>query len=230
MSNIFDVIDIEDKLSVTFSDKTVLKEAFTHSSYANEKKVKSNENLEFLGDSVLGFIVSEYLYNKFPSVKEGELSVMRSTIVSAKPLHDAVVRMKLQEHLFLGAGESRSESNKLNVYADLFEAIVAAVYLDGGIAAAKKFVMSALGAELTSGHSNRTEGCRCADNKTTLQELIQRDKGTLKYEQTARSGPDHDPLFTFAVYVNGKKIATGTGKSKREAQQAAAGEALKKLR
>lgn len=225
MSNIFD-LTIEDKIGVVFTNKTILKEAFTHSSYANEKKVKSNENLEFFGDSILSFIVSQYLYEKYPNVKEGELSVMRSNIVSAKPLSEAVIKLQLEEHLFLGAGESRSSGNKMNVYADLFEAIVAAVYLDQDMAAAKKFVLSSLKDVLTE----KRKTAQSHDGKTALQEFVQKQQGKIRYEETAKTGPDHDPTFSYDVLVNDEIIASGSGKSKREAQQNAASKALLKLR
>lgn len=226
MSNIFDVIDIEDKIGVVFSDKTLLKQSFTHSSFANEQKVKSNESLEFLGDSILNFVVAEHLFNKYPEAKEGELSMLRSFAVSAKPLAEAVERMKLGEHMFLGAGEARSDKNKENIHADLFEAITAAIYLDKDFQTAKKFILTALKNNLVK---NPVE-CKIKDFKTALQEYVQKNKKKLRYEELSRKGPDHDPIFEFAVFVDEKRISSGTGKSKRDAQQKAAEAALKKLK
>ena len=218
---IFYTHDCEEKIGYSFKDKLLLRTCFTHTSYSNEHGEESNENLEFLGDSILNFTVAEYLF-KAHSGDEGDMTKRRAELVSTEPIGEAVRRMGLDEFLLVGEGE-KNRKPKLNMCADLFEAVVAGIYLDGGEERAKKFIYDNL-------LSVKTPLKNICDNKTKLQEFVQSVKGgAIEYVLLKKEGPDHSPKFTSAVFVGGNNIASGEGTSKKNAEQSAAGKALEIL-
>jgi ribonuclease-3 len=213
------------KLGYTFQDPTLLETALTHSSYANEgnRRLQNNERLEFLGDSVLGFITAEYLFEN-ENGKEGELTRLRASLVCEKALSSYARKLGLGEHLLLGRGEqSGGGADRPSILADAFEAVIAALYLDGGMAPVKAFLMPFLKEELS--HQRRPQ---FRDYKTALQEIIQQNpEERLEYQLVGENGPDHNKRFTVEVHLNSNVIGTGIGHSKKEAEQLAAREALK---
>lgn len=215
----------EEHLQYKFNSKELLKNALTHSSYANETHSASgsNERLEFLGDSVLSIIVSEYLYKHFKNLPEGELTKLRASLVCEKTLCMFSKQMNVGSYLLLGKGEANNHGNeRASILADAFEAILAAIYIDGGMDAAKKHVLRFIVPEL----ENR-EFDLFTDYKTSLQEVIQRNpEERLAYVLTDETGPDHDKRFTVEVHLNSNVIGTGVGKSKKQAEQEAAHQAL----
>lgn len=217
-------------LDLPIKDIDILDQALTHTSYANEHKaakVMHNERLEFLGDAVLDLIIGEYLFNMYPSWTEGDLTKAKASIVCEASLATAGLALHLGDYLLLGHGESRSGGRKRpSILADAFEALMGAVYISCSYDTARSFALTHLQGSLqlvASGHYG-------SDHKTLLQEFVQR-KGEqeIKYELRAESGPDHDKTFVMAVYVNGIEEGVGEGKSKKEAEQRAAGEALRLL-
>lgn len=204
----------------TFKNEGLLKTALSHSSYANEHKTKSNERLEFLGDSVLSIIVSEYLFSRFPDIDEGELTKMRASLVCEKSLAGFSEQIGLPDMLLLGRGEMAMGGNKRpSIVSDAFEAVLAAIYLDGGMKAAKKFVLRFM--------PKKHIGGSFKDYKTALQEVIQKNpEEQLSYCLIAESGPEHDKQFTVEVHLNSNVIGVGVGHSKKNAEQMAAKEAL----
>ncbi len=215
----------EELLQYKFSNKDLLENALTHSSYANETHSAngSNERLEFLGDSVLSIIVSEYLYKNFKNLPEGELTKLRASLVCEKTLCMFSKQINVGNYLFLGKGEANNHgAERASILADAFEAILAAIYIDGGMEAAKKHVMRFIIPEL----ENR-EFDLFTDYKTSLQEVIQRNpEERLAYVLIDETGPDHDKRFTVEVHLNSNVIGTGVGKSKKQAEQEAAHQAL----
>lgn len=223
---IFDLCEVEEKIKYTFQNKNLLRQAFTHSSYSNEQKGKSNEELEFLGDSILNFVVADYLYRKHPEWDEGELTKMRAGLVSATPLSEVIEGMDLTRHILLGVGESKLKTHSYNISADLFEAVTAAIYLDGGLEAARSFISMSLLSKPCNGKV--IEGT--VDCKSRLMELSQKlFKANVQYRLLSQTGPAHDPVFTVQAIVNGKPYAKASGKSKKAAEQQAAQLALEKL-
>ena len=216
---------LEKNLKYTFKNKELLKNALAHSSYANEKKgvVTSNERLEFLGDSVLSIIVSEYIYKNFPNLPEGQLTRIRASLVCEKSLCGFSKKLGVGDYLLLGKGEkANGGADRPSILADAFEAILAAIYLDGGIEPAKKHVLRFVQSELA-----HLENDNFKDYKTELQEIIQRNpEEKLTYVLTGESGPDHDKCFTVEVHLNSNVIGEGSGHSKKNAEQAAAKKAL----
>ncbi len=220
--------DLERALGYTFQDQRLLEKALTHSSYANEKwknGLASNERLEFLGDSILGFVVAEYLYRRYPDHPEGDLTRMRADLVCETSLARAAAGLRLGEYLKLGHGEDLGGGRTRNsITADAVESVIAASYLDGGFPAARGIVERLL----LSGAPERRP-CN-ADFKTALQELVQRKKHqVLSYTLLEESGPDHDKTFRVEVTLNGQVVGAGAGSSKKRAEQAAAEAALEKL-
>lgn len=214
--------EFEKLIGYTFSDKSLLERALSHSSYANEKHSPkdSNERLEFLGDSVLGFITAEYYY-KNSSLPEGELTRLRAATVCEKALFEFSKEIELFRYIYLGKGEENTGGrDRASINSDAFEAVIAAIYLDGGIDEAKKFVL-----RFVEGHA-KTQG-DFKDYKTKLQEVIQKNpEETLVYVLVGESGPDHNKSFEVEVHLNSNVIGRGTGKSKKNAEQEAAREAL----
>lgn len=217
--------EFEEKLGYSFKDKNLLELALTHSSFANENKLKkNNERFEFLGDSVLGFVTAEYLFNEFKNRPEGEMTKLRAAVVCEKSLFKFAEQIDLGKYIRLGRGEdSTGGRNRPSVVSDAFEAVIAAIYIDGGMEAVKPYILRFIKDAVKRETSFK-------DNKSFLQEEIQKVKGnTLTYEEVGEEGPDHDKTFVFRVKLNGEVIGEGKGKSKKEAEQNAAGNALNKL-
>ncbi len=210
-----------------FRDPALLTNALTHSSYANEHRgrgLTSNERLEFLGDAVLGVISAEYIFGRFGELPEGEMTKLRASIVCEQSLYEFALRIGLGEMLLLGRGEINGGGNKRpSVLADAVEAVLAAIYLDGGREAARGFILDFIREKaevMAKSHS-------LVDYKTTLQEIVQKNhQETLSYQVTDESGPDHDKRFVITVFINSNPIARGEGRSKKQAEQAAARAAL----
>ena len=220
--------DLETALGYRFRNISLLQNALSHSSYANERwhnSLLSNERLEFLGDSVLGMLVAEYLYRTFPDRPEGELTRMRADMVCETTLAGAANRIGLGEHLLLGHGEQRFGGRQRDsILADAMESVIAAAFLDGGLEAAKGIVQRFILVEVP------VKKLHNADYKTQLQELVQQKKNqTLTYTLVGERGPDHDKEFSVEVCLNGSPIGTGIGSSKKRAEQDAARVALEKL-
>ena len=220
--------DLETAIGYRFHNISLLQNALTHSSYANERWHNSllcNERLEFLGDSVLGILVAEYLYRTFPDRPEGELTRMRADMVCEKTLANVANSIGLGEHLLLGHGEEQSKGRTRNsILADAMESVIAACFLDGGMEAAEGIVKRFILTEVP------VKKMHNADYKTALQELVQRKKNqVLAYSLIGESGPDHDKQFVVEVSLNGKTVGQGTGTSKKRAEQMAAQAAIRLL-
>ena len=221
---------LEKKLGHVFRDRALLATALTHSSYANENRGRGecNERLEFLGDSVLGMVVADALYRRFPELPEGRMTRLRAQLVCEESLHRVASELGLGEYVRLGRGEEHTGGRRrTSILADAVEAVIAAMYLDGGLETAKAFIERQILSALDgSGPVMRVEDC-----KTELQELVQKKSGqSLSYELLGESGPDHDKTFTSQVSLNGRPIGSGSGRTKKEAEQAAARAALEALR
>lgn len=221
---------IEEKLGYRFQDRSHLVQAFAHPSFVNENQrvVKEpNERLEFLGDSVLGLIIADWLYQTLPDEREGVLSSLRSALVEAETCAHFATKLSLEHYLLLGKGEWRSsERGRRSILADLFEAVVAAIFLDGGFEAARVFVMKHFHGEL-EGHVRAPK----TNWKAELQDYCQKKfQETPVYEVLQESGPDHSKQFDVAVMIQGKSIGTGMGSSKKQAESQAAREALEWLK
>ena len=219
---------LEKRLDYKFNNINLLKNALVHSSYANEMRgdTHSNERLEFLGDSVLSVIVAEHLFNKYPNMPEGELTKLRASLVCEKSLCSFSRELGIGEHLLLGKGEDKNGGrDRDSILADAFEAILAAIYIDGGMEAAKKHIFNTVLRDLDS-HAD--DGDTFKDYKTVLQEIIQRNpEESVSYILIDETGPDHDKCFTVQVHLNSNVIGQGSGKSKKQAEQMAAHQALK---
>ncbi len=220
--------DLENAIGYRFQNISLLQNALTHSSYANERwhnSLLSNERLEFLGDSVLGMLVAEYLYRTFPDRPEGELTRMRADMVCEKTLAAAANRIGLGEHLLLGHGEEQGGGrHRESILADAMESVIAASFLDGGLNAAQKIIQKFILVEVpvTKLHN--------MDYKTKLQELVQQKKNqVLSYALVGQSGPDHDKQFDVEVSLNGSVVGKGSGRSKKRAEQDAARTAIEGL-
>lgn len=215
------------EIGYQFHNESLLQNAMSHSSYANEnrdKGLRSNERLEFLGDAVLGFICAEYLHGQFRNLPEGELTKLRASIVCEKSLHELALRLNLGQSLLLGHGEdSGGGRQRPSVLADATEALLAAIYLDGGMDAAKGFILGYIKEKA----QQITQARKPLDYKTTLQEIVQRSKEEiLTYRLKDEIGPDHDKRFVIELLINSNVIAQGEGRSKKEAEQDAARLAL----
>ncbi|MCL2662485.1 MAG: ribonuclease III [Oscillospiraceae bacterium] len=213
--------ELQKKLGYVFNDQNLLIKSLTHSSYANEganKHSESNERLEFLGDSLLGMSVALLIYKSKPELSEGQMTKLRAQLVCEKSLAALALQLDLGEYLLLGRGEqSGGGRSRPSILADALEAVIAAVYLDGGYEPVENLIASFFSARINAPIKSVT------DFKTQLQEMIQCKSGqTLAYELKDVQGPDHQKLFTVEVKRNGKTIGTGTGKSKKNAEQEAA--------
>lgn len=218
---------LEAALGYRFTQSALLDTALTHSSYANEAKrhdVVCNERMEFLGDTVLGFIVSDYIFRHYPELPEGKLTKVRASLVCEAALHKYAGRVGLGAYLKLGKGEEASGGrDRPSILADAFEAVLAGMYLDGGLEHVKTFLMPFIREELDQIDTEES----FHDYKTLLQEIVQKNKEEiLSYELIDQKGPDHNKRFVVGVYLNSNQIATGEGKSKKEAEQNAAKAAL----
>ena len=219
--------DLQNKIGYYFKNKDLLREALTHSSYANEHKsqhLKYNERLEFLGDSVLSFVVSDYIFKNCPNLPEGELTKLRASLVCEKTLFEFAKKINLGKYLFFSKGEQiNGGAERPSILADAFEALIAAIYIDGGISNASKFILNFIIPAIKNSRVNKLK-----DYKTTLQEIIQKNpEEHLEYVLVGEEGPDHDKHFSVEVHLNNNVIGKGGGRSKKEAEQQAAREALK---
>ena len=220
--------DLETAIGYRFHNISLLQNALTRSSYANERwhnSLASNERLEFLGDSILGMVVADYLYRNFPDRPEGELTRMRADMVCEKTLAGVANRVELGHHLMLGNGEEQGGGRtRESILADAVESVLAASYLDGGLDAARSIIQRFILCDVPVVKLHNV------DYKTTLQEQVQQKKNqVLSYHLIGESGPDHDKHFSVEVCLNGKKVGEGTGSSKKRAEQAAAQAALEAL-
>ena len=220
--------NLENAIGYRFGNITLLQNALTHSSFANERwhdSLKSNERLEFLGDSILGMVVAEFLYRNYPDRPEGELTRMRADMVCETSLAKVADQIGLGEHLLLGHGEEQGGGrNRASILADAVESVIAASFLDGGMEPARSFIEKFILCNVPE------QRLRNADYKTALQELVQQKKNqVLSYELTGESGPDHDKHFEVQVLLNGTPIGVGQGTSKKRAEQDAARNAMEKM-
>lgn len=216
--------ELEKNIGYTFKNKQLLKTALTHTSYAYEHGVQSNEKLEFLGDSILEFVSSEYMYNKYTNLKEGEMTKVRATVVCEKSLYKIATLHNFSDFLYLGKSEIMTGGNKRPaILADSVEAVIAAMFIDGGLEPSKKFIIENLKNEIEIA----TKHVGQKDYKTVLQEELQKNGDVkIEYKIIKESGPDHDKTFEAEVSLNGRKLATGVGKSKKEAEMQAAKKAI----
>ncbi|MCQ2484110.1 MAG: ribonuclease III [Clostridia bacterium] len=218
-----DINELQEKLGYRFNDEGLLLRALSHSSYVNENHSVggSNERLEFLGDSVLGFITAENFFKNYKNFPEGELTKLRAAMVCEKSLAGFAREIELGKYLMLGKGEMITGGRERpSIQADAFEAVIAAIYLDGGMDAARKFVLKYIDEAIKRHQSVK-------DYKTILQEIVQRNPGEIvEYVLVGETGPDHDKRFEVEVHLNSNVIGRGIGKSKKRAEQEAAREAL----
>lgn len=218
---------LEDMIDYKFQDISLLYRALTHSSYANEHGIESNERLEFLGDSVLGLTISDYLFKRYPNLPEGDLTKMRSIIVSEHSLALVARDIALGDYLLLGRGEERTGGRKReSILADGVEAVIGAIYLDGDFCTSADIVLSLLNVQISA----VTKGTAMRDYKTQLQEYVQsQSKNGIEYALVEERGPDHAKLFIVKAFHEGAFLGSGRGRSKKEAEQNAARVALKFL-
>ncbi len=218
---------IEKNIGYIFKDKSLLENALTHKSFlVKERGSKNNERLEFLGDSVLGFAVAQYLYKNFPSLPEGELTKIRSTVVCEKSLYKVAQRIELGKYIYIGKGEEASNGRERpSILSDATEALFAAIYLDSSITEVVDLIIRLLKEDIETAVKDR-DG---KDYKTLFQELVQKDgKKAPEYEIIKEEGPDHAKMFTAVAKLDGKVVGTGVGKTKKEAEKQAAENALRK--
>ena len=226
---IFDIDGIENRIGYSFKDKMLLRKCFTHSSYAHEHGEEDNELLEFFGDAIIEFIVTEYLY-KNSAGDEGKLTVKRAGVVSREPLLKAVNELGLSEFMLLGKGQQMSAHSDEKLFSSVYEALVAGIYIDGGLSAAKKFVQNTIikDFDFKERAERRTLNC---ESKNEFQEYVQKRKlGSVSYQTLGKTGPDHKPEFRVAALLNGAIIAEGKGSTKRLAESDAAKSAVNKLK
>jgi len=222
--------ELENIINYKFKDANLLKNALVHTSYAHENNfdmLDSNERMEFLGDTILNMSVSEYLFNITPRISEGNMTKIRAEIICEDCLYEAAMKLGYGEYVFLGNGELRNGGNKRpSILSDAFEAITAAIYLDSNIEEAKKFVINVLKDKIDNVIMNIGE----KDHKTKLQEILQmRCHGKISYEIVKEDGPEHLKEYTSVVKIDNKILGQGCGKSKKEAEQNAAGAALRRI-
>ena len=221
---------LEERLGYSFRNRALLETALTHSSYANENRASGivcNERLEFLGDSVLGVTVADFLYRHFPDMPEGRMTRLRAELVCEQSLHRVALELHLGDYLRLGKGEEHNGGRgRASILSDAVEAVIAAMYLDAGMETAAEFIHRCLLDDVRA-----IETPSFTDYKTSLQELVQRHSGqVLSYELVGEEGPDHAKTFRVQVCLNGDPIGRGIGRTKKEAEQAAAANALEALR
>jgi ribonuclease-3 len=216
------------KIGYQFKNEQLLTAALTHSSYANENRTESYERLEFLGDSILSFVVSGYLYKNYPNLPEGEMSKLRASIVCERSLEECVRNNGLNGDIILSKGELQTGGReRASIIADVFEAILGAIYIDGGIEPASKFVMDKLGGAISDSYDG--EGV-WNDYKTRLQEIVQEGDDSVQYHHVRCEGPEHSKVFTVEVRTGARVLASGAGKSKKDAEQDAAKHAIKHIK
>lgn len=218
---------LEESIGYRFKNKLILKNALTHTSYANENNVQSNEKLEFLGDSILEFISSKYIYSKYPNLKEGEMTKVRADVVCEKSLYKVALKHNFSDFLYIGKSQIINDGNKRpSILADSVEAVIAAIYFDSGLEQAEKFIVE----NLKDYIEIATKHVGMKDHKTVLQERLQiHGDVNIKYDIIKESGPDHNKLFVAEVSCNNKKLAIGEGKTKKAAEMEAAKKALENM-
>ena len=218
-----DLKEFQKLIGYEFKNEQLLKQALTHSSYANEKhlkKLSDNERLEFLGDAVLELTSSEFLFAHYPKLTEGQLTKLRASIVCEPTLAMCTEELHLGDYLFLGKGEDQTGGrHRKSILSDAMEAVIGAIYLDGGFANAKEFVLKYIMTDIEHKHL-------FYDSKTILQEVVQGEHESLSYILLDEQGPDHDKTFTVGVLIGKREISTGTGHTKKAAEQEAAYQAL----
>ena len=224
------LVDLEKKIGYAFKDVKLLEEALTHSSYSNERRKESrsnNERLEFLGDSVLGIVISDYLFKNFQEMPEGELTKVRSKIVCETTLGECSRAIDLGAYMFFGKGEEMTGGrDRTSILADAYESLIASIYMDGGLEASRDFILTHMKKKI----SDAIAGKVFLDYKTHLQELVQVNKSNkIKYEIIGEEGPDHCKVFHTQVSLNELVIGDGVGRSKKESEQEAAKMALRKV-
>jgi ribonuclease-3 len=220
--------EAEQKIGYTYNDVSLLEEALTHSSYANEKKTTSNERLEFLGDSVLSIIISDYIFRKLSGVNEGDLTKYRAILVCEHSLAEISKKISLGSLIKLGRGEEMTGGrNRASIISDAFEAVLASIYLDGGIGAARRWLLDLMQESI----EETLAGKNYQDYKTMLQELVQKGKtGRVTYRIVSETGLDHNKQFEVEVMIDNVVYNRGKGQSKKEAEQNAAKTAYEKLK
>lgn len=220
--------EAEAAIGYSYNDSNLLYQALTHRSYANEHNVKDNERLEFLGDSVLSVIISEHIFKKMAERKEGDLSKIRAVAVCEQSLAEAAAKFGLNKYILLGKGEDKTGGRQRpSIISDAFEAVIASIYLDGGLEEARKWVLSHLKFKL----EDIFAGNGYKDYKTMLQERVQKgNTGHVTYETVSEDGEEHNKRFNVIVLIDGVKKADGCGKSKKEAEQEAAKRALERIK
>ena len=222
--------ELERKIGYRFRDRRLLETALTHSSYANERRdegCESYERLEFLGDSILGHVTADFLYRQEPAIPEGRMTRLRAELVCEASLHRIAQRLDLGRYMRLGNGEERTRGRERpSILADMVESLIAAMYLDSGsLEQPRRFILEELLQQADLGEQHQSE-----DYKTMLQELVQRRPNQkIGYELLSESGPDHDKTFCFRVTINGQAVGKGSGRSKKEAEQMAAKQALEAM-
>ena len=230
--SIFDIDGVESKIGYSFKDKMLLRQCFTHASYGNEHGEGDNELLEFFGDSIMEFVVTEYLF-KNAYGDEGKLTKKRAELVSKEPLLAAVNKLGLGEYVLLGRGQGKTLNHEEKLFSSIYEALVAGIYIDGGLAAAKKFIKETLIVDFEKKEDADKKKRQKIKNdfKNKFQEYVQKNKlGSVGYETLWKKGPDHMPEFRVAALLNGTRIAEGEGSSKKSAESAAAESALKRIK
>ena len=220
------IFDFQKKMGYIFKDRTLITAALTHTSYAHEHKTTSYERLEFLGDAIVDFLVGEYLFKNFPHLSEGDMSRIRAFLVCEKALSDLAEKIGIGECMLLGNGAEQSgDRHRASILSDMFEAHIAALYLDAGSDKTRDYFFSLYQTEI-----DKTAAADVTDYKTALQEKLQENGSCIiEYKLVSEEGPVHDCVFTFEVYYNGVPLGLGSGKSKKVAQQNAAYSALNKL-
>ena len=215
---------LEKSIGYTFKNKELLKKALTHTSYAYEKHIESNEKLEFLGDSILEYISSKYIYTNYSKLKEGEMTKVRAEVVCEDSLYNVAKSHDFSDFILIGKSEANSGGKyKPAILADSIEATIAAIYFDGGLEQAEKFIIE----NLKEAIEKSTKHVGMKDFKTVLQEKLQENGDVcIRYTVIKETGPDHDKTFTVKVELNGKELATGEGKTKKHAEMNAAEKAL----
>lgn len=222
-----DINQFQKRIGYFFKDSDLLKRAFTHTSFANENKTESYERLEFLGDAIIDFLVGEYLFNNFPTIDEGMMSRVRASLVCEKALSELAAKIGIEEYMLLGNGARQSgEGKRPSIHADMFEAFIAAMYIDAGLDNTRDYLISLYGNSIEKAVGSK----EIVDYKSKLQEKLQKNGAcNVVYEVVSAEGPVHHCLFRMQVTADGKILGKGSAYSKKEAQQRAAEDALNNL-
>lgn len=217
--------EVQRRIGYKFKNVSYLTQAFVHSSYANAEHIDDNERMEFLGDAILDTIVAEYLYERYPHADAGELSKMRSLVVSADGLRPVVDKLGILGFLLVASGARKIRTISRKIEANLYEAVLCAIYFDGGWSAAKRFVLKTLAEPL-----NAIDKHDFKDYKTIVQEYCQERRKSVSYKREKRTGPDNSPTFTCSLWIDGRRVSDGVGSSVKAAEQVAASKIVKEWR